>query len=143
MPMPWTISTPFSGVKFAARYSLTNNDFYMVGNQLFLREGVTIPDDPPIVDPPDAPVVVLRNLAVAEIDSGEFRAKLLRGVAAVLVDEFNLHALKINAILDAVDGAATLAALKTAIAAIPDYPQRTLPQVVTAIKAKINAGTVD
>ena len=82
--------------------------------------------------------------ATAGIDSGALQAgdKLERIIVAVVelvLDEFNLHALKINAILDAVDGAATLAALKTAVAAIPDYPQRTKAQLVTTIKAKIAA----
>ncbi len=88
--------------------------------------------------------IAARSIAgtVVDTDKGP-HAKLLRAITAVLLDEFNLHALKINGILDAVDGAASLAALKTAIAAIPDHPQRTLPQLVTAIKNKINAGTVD
>lgn len=76
----------------------------------------------------------------ADTDS---EAKLLRAIAAVLLDELNLHAAKINAILDAVDAATSLADLKTRIAAIPDYPQRTLSQVKTAIQNKLTGGTVD
>lgn len=67
----------------------------------------------------------------------------LRAVVLVALDELNAHALKLNAILDAVDGAATLAALKTAIAAIPDYPQRTPAQLKTAMQTKIAGGDVD
>lgn len=93
MPAPWTILTPFDGGKFATRYGLvagfTNPDFYFIGNQLFLRAGVTIPDDPPIIDPPDSQTTVLRNLAVAETNSSGFLAKFIRAVAAVMVDEIN------------------------------------------------------
>jgi hypothetical protein len=69
--------------------------------------------------------------------------KLLRAIAAVLLDEQNLHALKINEILTAIDNGATLAQVKTNIAGITDYPQRTMTQVVAAIKNKINSGDVD
>jgi hypothetical protein len=61
----------------------------------------------------------------------------------VILDEFNAHATKMNAILDAVDGAASLAALKTAVALIADYPQRTKAQLLTAMQGKIQAGDTD
>jgi hypothetical protein len=89
-------------------------------------------------------LVHLRSDAATQIQSETSSdAKLKRALAAVLLDELNLHALKHNAILDAVDAATSLADLKTRIAAIPDYPQRTLTQLITAIQNKINAGTVD
>jgi hypothetical protein len=69
--------------------------------------------------------------------------KLLRAVAAVMIDEINTHSLKTNAILTAIDNGATLANVKTNILAVADLPPRTLAQAVTAIKAKIDAGTVD
>lgn len=89
-------------------------------------------------------LVHLRSDASARITSDtDADAKLARALAAVLLDELNLHALKINAILDAVDAATSLADLKTRIAAIPDYPQRTLAQIKTAIQNKLAGGTVD
>jgi hypothetical protein len=60
-----------------------------------------------------------------------------RGYALVALDELNAHALKTNAILDAVDAATTLADLKTRIAAIADYPQRTIQQMQTAVRNKL------
>lgn len=50
----------FDGAKFADRYSLDfNEDFKVrqkVGGQyiLVLRLGLTLPDDPPIIEPPDS-----------------------------------------------------------------------------------------
>jgi hypothetical protein len=60
-----------------------------------------------------------------------------RGYALVALDELNAHALKTNAILDAVDAATTLADLKTRIAAIADYPQRTIQQMQNAVRSKL------
>lgn len=60
-----------------------------------------------------------------------------RAFALILLDELNLHAARVTAILDAVDGASNLAGLKTAVAAIPDVPQRTIAQLKTALRAKL------
>lgn len=78
-------------------------------------------------------------LTVAEA----YPVRLLRAVVVLVKDELNLHALKMNAILDAVDGAGSLAALKTAVAAIPDYPPRTNAQLVTALTNALQSGQVD
>lgn len=84
-----------------------------------------------------------RGEAIYMLDNlGDAWMKLQRAAAAALLDELNLHAQKVNAILNAIDGAATFAAMKTAIAAIPDYPQRTMAQVAASIKNKINGGEV-
>lgn len=86
----------------------------------------------------------LRSDAATRIATDtDAEAKVYRAIAAVLVDELNLHALKVNAILDAVDAATSLADLKTRIGAIPDYPQRTPIQIITAIQNKLAGGTVD
>ena len=60
-----------------------------------------------------------------------------RGYALVALDELNAHALKLNAMLDAVDAATTLADLKSRYAAITDYPQRTIQQMQTAVRNKL------
>jgi hypothetical protein len=60
-----------------------------------------------------------------------------RGYALVALDELNAHALKLNAILDAVDAATTLADLKSRIALITDYPQRTIQQMQNAVRSKL------
>jgi len=61
----------------------------------------------------------------------------MRAFAEVLVDELNARAAKTNAILDAIDAANNLASLKASIGAIPDYPQRTLAQLKTAVRGKL------
>lgn len=68
---------------------------------------------------------------------------LVRATILTILDEFNLHALKINAILDAVDAATSLTDLKTRVGNIVDYPQRTANQLRTSITNKINAGDAD
>jgi hypothetical protein len=62
-----------------------------------------------------------------------------RAFALTVLDEINLHAARVTAILDAVDGASSLAALKTAVLAIPDVPQRTIAQLKTAVRGKLGS----
>jgi len=61
-----------------------------------------------------------------------------KAFAEILLDEFNGHATKINAILTAIDNGATLANVKTNIAAITDYPSRSLAQLRTALRSKLS-----
>lgn len=61
----------------------------------------------------------------------------LSAFALVVLDELNARANKINAILDAIDGANNLADVKAAIGAIPDYPQRTKAQLKTSVRSKL------
>ena len=61
---------------------------------------------------------------------------VLRAFMLIVLDELNLHALKHNAILDAVDAAANLADLKTRVALIADYPSRTEANLRTAVRGK-------
>lgn len=68
---------------------------------------------------------------------------VLRALMLVLLDELNLHAAKINAILTAIDSGGTLAQVKNNIAAIADYPTRTPTQVRTAMNNKLTAGDAD
>lgn len=88
-------------------------------------------------------LVADRAAIIAALANGGLTAKELRGLMLVLLDEFNLHAAKINAILDASDAAINLADFKTRMAAIVDYPQRTKAQLITAITNKANAGDLD
>lgn len=81
----------------------------------------------------------VRAAAKAAYDSAmEEFAKALKAVALLTQDEMNLHALKINSILDAVDAATNLADLKTRVGAINDYPQRTPAQLKTAFDNKVD-----
>jgi len=71
-----------------------------------------------------------------QIDNVE---NVVRALMLAVLDEFNLHADKINAILDAIDTATTLAEVKSLISAIPDYPQRTTAQLRNEIKDKLGS----
>ena len=84
-----------------------------------------------------------RAEAVDLLGGGNSREKLLRGVLLLILDELNLHAGRTNAILDAVDGATTLATLKTAVLAIANVPIRTKQQLHAAITTLINDGNAD
>lgn len=84
-----------------------------------------------------------RELLISWLVKGPPHAKLLRALMLVLLDELNLHAAKINAILTAIDTGGTLAQVKTNIAAIPDYPTRTKANLLTALTATITAGDAD
>jgi hypothetical protein len=87
-------------------------------------------------DAVDAANLVLRRDAgvASQLDAVE---SIMRATVLVLLDEFNAHAAKINAMLTAVDNAANLADLKTAYGAIADYPARTVAQIRAAIRNKL------
>lgn len=68
----------------------------------------------------------------------DYLGKAIKAVALVAQDEMNLHADKINAILTAIDNGSNIGAVKTNIAAIADYPQRTPAQLKTAVDNKID-----
>lgn len=77
-----------------------------------------------------------RDGIVQQLDQQE---DILRAFAGLLVDELNDHSARVNAILNAIDAAASLAALKTAVAGIQNLPTRDLAQLRNAIRAKIGA----
>lgn len=138
-PTCYTVATTaFDGAKFKARYKLARTDFTYINGQVCLRADLTLPDNPPIFDAPE-PLVAARNAVRNNID----KDKVLRAILLIVLDEFNAHANKLNAILTAVDDATSLADLKTRVAAIPDYPQRTQAQLINAIKAQIDSGAAD
>lgn len=98
------------------------------------------------IDAYDLPAANLQKLyaqAKVLLTADDPISKKEKALLLVILDEFNAHASKINAILTAIDGAASFAAMKTAIAAIVDYPQRTPAQIKTAVAAKIDAGQAD
>lgn len=47
----------FDGAKFGARYGIDSlaGDFWMDRDFLYLRDGLVLPDDPPIFEAPDPP----------------------------------------------------------------------------------------
>lgn len=75
-----------------------------------------------------------RDQVVQQVDQVE---DILRALVQMLVDELNSHAARTNALLDAIDGAGSLAALKTTVSGIQNLPTRTLQQVRAAIRNKI------
>ena len=87
----------------------------------------------PIVKDWDAIDLATVNKALAQNGS------VVRALALVMLSELNLHAERVTAILNAADGASNLAGFKTAMAAIPDVPVRTVSQLVTALKANIRS----
>lgn len=85
-----------------------------------------------------------RTAAIAQLDNDrEALLKLLRAAAAIMVDEINVLREWEVSFKAAVAAATNLANLQTRVAALPDLPDRTLAQAITAIKNKINGGTVD
>lgn len=84
-----------------------------------------------------------RTVAVAMLASAGHEAKLLRALLLTILEEMNLHAARIKSILDAIDGASTLAQVKTAVAAIADPPQRTAGDVRASMANKLNIGAAD
>ena len=75
-----------------------------------------------------------RDEIIQQLDQME---DILRAFAGLLVDELNAHSSRTNAILDAIDGSASLSALKTTVAGINNLPMRTLAQLRSAIRAKL------
>lgn len=61
-----------------------------------------------------------------------------RAFAEVLLDELNAHATRMNAIMGTFDANTTFATVRTAMLAIADYPQRTLAQLRTAMRNKLD-----
>lgn len=66
--MTWKMPDNFDGAKFAERYALTINDFYASDGNLILSKGVTIPDDPPIMDLCDTPEEIAKKAAEASFN---------------------------------------------------------------------------
>jgi hypothetical protein len=64
-------------------------------------------------------------------------ARLVRALALMVLDEFNLHSTRLQQMLSAIADATSLADLKTRMGQINAIPQRTPAQVVAAIKAKL------
>lgn len=83
-----------------------------------------------------ARLAAAREAAAAVLDGVE---NITRAFMLLVLDEFNAHSAKMNALLTAIDGAATLAALKTTVGTIADLPTRTAQQLRDAIKNKLGS----
>ena len=67
----------------------------------------------------------------------------IRAAAAVLVDEINVLRQWEMSLKAGIAAATSLADVKTAVAALPNLPDRTLAQAKTAIQNKITTGVAD
>ncbi len=74
-----------------------------------------------------------REASMQQLDNFEDN---LRCFAQVMADGFNAHAARTNTILSSIDGAATFAALKTAVAGINNLPTYNMSELRAAIRAK-------
>lgn len=89
------------------------------------------------------PQLERRESAKEKLASLRGEGAVLRAMILTMLDEMNLHANRVNALLTAIDNASTLATLKTAVALINDIPQRTGLQLRNAIISKLDAGDGD
>lgn len=110
----------------------------IIGNRRWERSGGTIVElyDVEDIPPPTVEEIAARRDDEVEGIDGE---TVVRAAALVLLDESNRHAQALTAIQQAFAAASTLAALKTAIAAIALPAQRTPAQLRAAIRAKLDA----
>lgn len=77
-----------------------------------------------------------RDAAIAQLQQTE---DVLRAFMLMILDDRNLLAARITSILDAIDGASSLATLKTAVASINNPNQYTEQQLRDAIKARLGS----
>lgn len=83
-----------------------------------------------------ARVTAQRDTLAAQFQQAE---SVLRAFMLVALDEFNLHAARVNSILSAIDSGATLAQIKAAVLLVADVPIRTEAQLRTAIRNKLGS----
>jgi len=150
MPTTYPINPPpFDGGKFSTRYSLNSarGDFWaevLAGQStLFIKDGITLPDNPPIFDPPDPPEIIKRTDAKTIYDSPIPAGITWRATLLTAVDEINLLRQWLVALKTEIAAATSLADLKTRVATLPNMPDRTPQQARTATHAKMDSGIAD
>lgn len=77
-----------------------------------------------------------RDAVAAQLEQQE---DILRAFMLIVLDEFNLHAQKINALGAAIVNGASLAAIRTAVQQIGAAQERTEEQLRNAIKGKLGS----
>ena len=75
-----------------------------------------------------------RDVIAAQLDNVDNEE---RALVLLMLDEFNLHSVKLAAVLQAAADASSLATFKTAMAAIQAIPERTPAQLKTAFRDKL------
>lgn len=121
----WIINPDMSAtIGFPSKYWVITGDEVTVMNQA-QRDAVDA-----------AEVAARRDSIVARLDQAE---ALERAELKATLDEFNLHAAKFNALFAAIAAASSLANLQTRVAALGDYPTRTLANLRTAIRNNLGS----
>lgn len=110
---------------------------------LLIRDMVQAEKDSLDADNAAALLAATRTAAKNGIAGLANNPMLLRAIGAVLVDEVNLLRDWITAFEAAVAAATTLSDLKTRVAGLATFTDRTLAQFKTAIQNKIDSGNVD
>lgn len=119
----WIIEPNLSAVAgFASKYWMINGDTVSLLDQAG-RDAVDL-----------AELNARRDATAATMDAAE---NWMRAFALVVLDEFNLHATRQRALLNAIDNNSTLANIKTAVLAINDIPDRTIANLKTGVRNKL------
>src|SRR4051812_8619658 len=88
-------------------------------------------------------LAALRTKAKELFQAMEQSARRDRAIALVTMDEVNALRDWVTQLKAAVAGASTYAAMKTAVAALPNMPQRTVVQAKNAVLARIDTAEAD
>lgn len=80
----WQVPSDFDGQAFRERYGLTKFDFVVRDGILTLEPGITLPDNPPIMDTVD-PVRKFQQRIADFVTSGDTQARSVRGLARVVL----------------------------------------------------------
>lgn len=86
-------TTLFDGVKFTARYRLKTGDYTtrLQGKTavITLRDGLVLPDNPPIFDPPADAATLEKEARNAAIDEPTAQRNATLSITAIIIDELN------------------------------------------------------
>lgn len=84
----------------------------------------------------DAEAIAKKDLSADGFDSAH--PNVNRAVLEIIIDEFNRHSNRTNALLDAIDNAVNLGSLQTAVQGINNIPIRTLADLKAALRNKLD-----
>lgn len=149
---PYPLINNFDGIAFASRYGLQPGDFWCMAGQLFLRDGLTLPDDPPIQTACQPIVLLLRSQAVSLATDPGAASKLVRAVDIAdinqTVQQLNVLRANLTSLITAITAqGATLPSIVAAAKQIPPMPQIDVNAAIAAVKSdwvnQINSGAAD
>lgn len=96
--MAWRLPENFDGAAFRERYNLGEWDYFARDGMLVLRDGITLPDNPPIMEVVDA-VNREKKRIDAFATSNDPQAKSIRGLARVVLASVSNVIAKHNSLL--------------------------------------------